>query len=99
MAQPGNGATPAGGNGNSARSATSSSTRCPRRIVLLRDGEHSEVAEVLAEYRGTDVSGNRLHADLQKLAEQNGGRYVAAEWLGALGWTRFLWCRKEKDEG
>jgi hypothetical protein len=98
MALPGNGAAPAGGNGNSARSA-SSSTRCPRRIVLLCDGEQSEVAEVLAEYRGSEVSGNRLHADLQKLAAQNGGRYVAAEWLGTLGWTRFLWCRKEKDEG
>ena len=98
MALSGNGVPPAGGNGSAARTS-SSSPRCPRRIVLLRDGEASDVLEVLAEYRGSEVSGNRLHADIQKLAGANPGRCVAAEWLGRLGWTRFLWCRKEPDEG
>ncbi len=82
-------------NGSPARPAASSSPRCPRRLVLLEAGEDSEVAEVLAEYKGADVSGKRLHADLQDLATRHAGRCVAAEWLGPLGWTRFLWCRKE----
>jgi hypothetical protein len=64
--------------------------------VLLASGEDSAIAEVLAEYQGAEVSGKRLHADLQRLAAQHPGRCVAAEWLGSLGWTRFLWCRKEK---
>jgi hypothetical protein len=71
----------------------SSSPRCPRRVVLLCEGEDSEVERVLREYHGAEVSGKRLHADLQRLANEHDGRYVAAEWLGPLGWTRFLWCR------
>ena len=74
----------------------SSSPRCPRRLVLLRDGEQSDVVQVLLEYHGADVSGKRLHADVQRLADENPGQYVAAEWLGALGWTRFLWCRQPR---
>jgi hypothetical protein len=74
-----------------------SSPRCPRRIVLLCDGEHSAVQRVLLEYHGAEVSGKRLHADMQRLAEENSGSFVAAEWLGALGWTRFLWCRPTKS--
>jgi hypothetical protein len=68
--------------------------RAPRRLVLLTDGEESAVKQVLAEYRGAEISGNRLHADLQRLADEHRGWTVAAEWQGALGWTRFLWCRK-----
>jgi hypothetical protein len=70
-------------------------------LVLLESGEDSPVAEVLAEYIGADVSGNRLHADLCRLADEHPGRCVAAEWLGTLGWTRFLWCHRERmtDEG
>jgi hypothetical protein len=49
---------------------------------------------VLAEYEGADVSGKRLHADLQRLADEHRGQCVAGEWRGPLGWTRFLWCRK-----
>ncbi len=75
--------------------SSSSSPRCPRRLVLLVSGEDSAIAEVLAEYQGSEVSGKRLHADLQRLAAQHPGRTIAAEWLGSLGWTRFLWCRKE----
>jgi hypothetical protein len=74
--------------------SSSSTLRAPRRLVLLADGEDSAVREVLTEYRGAEVSGKRLHADLQRLAAEHSGRCVAAEWLGPLGWTRFLWCRK-----
>jgi hypothetical protein len=72
----------------------SSSSRAPRRLVLLREGTESAVEQVLAEYSGAEVSGKRLHADLQRLAGAHPGRYIAAEWHGDLGWTRFLWCRK-----
>jgi hypothetical protein len=68
--------------------------RAPRRIVLLAGGERGEVRQVLAEYRGAEVTGRRVHEELQKLAAQHRGQYVAAEWQGPLGWTRFLWCRK-----
>ena len=77
--------------------ASNSSPRCPRRVVLLRDGEESEAERVLQEYHGSEVSGNRLHADVQRLAGENPCRYVAAEWLGPLGWTRFLWCRRGEN--
>jgi hypothetical protein len=70
------------------------SPRVPRRIVLLAGDDDSEVAQVLREYRGSEVSGNRIHADLQRFAAEHPGRQVAVEWLGSLGWTRFLWCRK-----
>jgi hypothetical protein len=69
------------------------SERAPRRIVLLAGDESSEVRQIFAEFRGTEVSGKRVHDDLQKLAAQHPGRLVAAEWEGPLGWTRFLWCR------
>jgi hypothetical protein len=69
--------------------------RCPRRIVLLQEDEDSEVVEVLAEYRGAEVKGKRVHADLPRLAARHPGRWVAVEWLGKLGWARFLWCRKQ----
>lgn len=71
----------------------SSAPRCPRRVVLLGDGENSEAERILQEYHGTEVSGKRLHADVQRLASEHRDRYVAAEWLGPLGWTRFLWCK------
>lgn len=80
--------------GPAAKSSTSSSPRCRRRVVLLRDGEDSEVESVLAEYASSEVSGKRLHADVQRLADEHRSHLVAAEWLGPLGWTRFLWCRR-----
>jgi hypothetical protein len=82
-----------GSNGSAVKSA-SGTPRAPRRLVLLDGAEDGEVVRVLAEYRGAEVSGTRLHAELQRLAEQHRGECVAAEWLGPLGWTRFLWCRK-----
>jgi hypothetical protein len=72
----------------------SETSRAPRRIVLLEAGTDSEVSQVLKEYAPAEVSGDRLHADVQKYAAEHAGRTVAAEWLGALGWTRFLWCTK-----
>ena len=80
-------------NGTAPRSAQGT-VRCPRRLILLEDGESSGVAEVLAEYQNGDISGNRLHADLQRQAREHPGCTIAAEWLGKLGWTRFLWCKK-----
>jgi len=71
-----------------------SSPRCPRRVVLVRGGENGDVEQVLSEYQAAEVSGKRLHADVQRLADEHRGRFVAAEWLGPLGWTRFLWCRR-----
>jgi hypothetical protein len=71
-----------------------SSPRAPRRIVLLTGDDHSAVEQVLREYSGAEVSGNRIHADLQRFATEHRGRQVAVEWLGPLGWARFLWCRK-----
>ena len=90
-----NGVSPSG---HGSVPSNSSSPRCPRRLVLLRDGEQSEVAQVLLEYHGAEVSGKRLHADVQRLAEENSGQYVAAEWLSSLGWTRFLWCRQPRRD-
>jgi hypothetical protein len=72
----------------------SDSPRAPRRIVLLAGDKDSEALQVLKEYASAEVSGDRLHADIQALAAEHPGRTVAAEWLGALGWTRFLWCKK-----
>ncbi len=72
----------------------SASPRAPRRLVLLQGDNHSEAVEVLLDYREADISGFRLHKDLQRLAAERPGKTVAAEWLAALGWTRFLWCRK-----
>lgn len=69
----------------------SSSGRTPRRIVLLEGDAGSAVAAVLVEYPPEQVSGARLHADLHRLAGEHAPRGVAAEWLGALGWQRFLW--------
>ena len=89
----GNGNGRPGGNGAATVPVTAEERR-PRRIVLLTAEPDGPVEEVLAEYRGADVSGNRLHADLQRLSDEHAGRCVAAEWLGSLGWKRFLWRRK-----
>jgi hypothetical protein len=74
--------------------ASIATPRCPRRIVLLSGDEQSEIDQVLAEYEGIQVSGRRLHEDVRRQADQHPGRQVAAEWLGPLGWTRFLWSRR-----
>lgn len=82
------------GHGAAPSGTSSASPRCPRRVVLLRDGEDSPTEQVLLEYQGAEVSGKRLHADVQRLAGEHRGRCIAAEWLGPLGWTRFLWCQR-----
>jgi hypothetical protein len=84
-----------GGNGTARETAKlAATTRAARRVVLLAGDEQSEVVEVLREYSGVEVSGKRLHQDVRELAAKFPGRQVAAEWLGPLGWTRFLWCRR-----
>jgi hypothetical protein len=79
---------------NPTRTASSAQSRRPRRLVLLAADEGGAIEQILTEYHDAEVSGVRLHADLQRLAAEHPGRLVAAEWLGRLGWTRFLWCRK-----
>lgn len=79
---------------NPAPPGKTSTPRAPRRVVRLVGDEHSEVAAVLREHTGADVSGKRLHEDVRQLADAHPGEQIAAEWLGPLGWTRFLWCKR-----
>ena len=72
----------------------STTDRAARRIVLLASAENSEVEKVIKEYAPPEPTGTRLHADVQEMAAEHPGRMVAAEWLGPLGWTRFLWCKR-----
>jgi hypothetical protein len=65
--------------------------KAPRRLVLLRGDEKSEIERVLAELPGT-TGGTKLHAEVRRLAREHPGRLVAAEWEGDLGWIRFMWC-------
>lgn len=74
--------------------ASQKSERVPRRIVVLTGDRDSEAEQVLATYEGNAVSGRRLHRELQQYAAAHPGKCVAGEWLGKLGWTRFVWCRK-----
>jgi hypothetical protein len=69
------------------------STRVPRRLVLLETDEQSGPREVLVEYHGAEISGKRIHGDIRRLASEHIGSWIAAEWLGPRGWTRFVWCR------
>ncbi len=69
-------------------------TRIPRRIVLLKGDDKSEVKEVLTAYEGDQVIGSKIHADLQIFAKNHSGETVAIEWLGNMGWVRFATCSK-----
>jgi hypothetical protein len=71
----------------------------PRRLALLVDGEQSAIERVLVEYTGADGRAKDMHAEIEKVAAQHPGKYVAVEWHGPLGWTRFLWCRAVRREG
>lgn len=72
-----------------------SQSRAPRRIVLLAgDANDAAVEEVIRQYEGADVCGQRLHADLAELAAERPGRVLAGEWQAPTGWTRFIWCRR-----
>jgi hypothetical protein len=64
-----------------------------RRLVLLKDGDASDVDRVLAEYRGAAAGSADLHAELQRFAAEYRGRCVAAEWESRLGWVRFVTCQ------
>ena len=93
MSRMGNGVWDGTG-GNGIPFPTNTTGRRPRRIVMLTGGEQGEVTEVLLELKSEEVTGKRLHAEVQRLARERAGSLVAAEWLGPLGWTRFLWCGK-----
>jgi len=89
----------ANGNGSvshstSTNSKNGKSPRVPRRLVLLETDQQSGPREVLVEYHGAEISGKRLHGDIRRLASEYVGSWVAAEWLGPRGWTRFAWCRR-----
>ncbi len=94
MTPNGNGAGLSTNGKNGPTRPPSATVRNPRRVVLLTDGEQGAVTEVLLEMPAAEVSGKRLHAEVQRLAREHAGAIVAAEWLGPLGWTRFLWCHK-----
>ena len=66
----------------------------PRRIVLLREDERSDVRLVLAEFSGADVDAADFGTLLDQHAEQHAGKWVAVEWQGGLGWKRYLSCRR-----
>ena len=66
----------------------------PRRIVRLSGDEASEIRDVLATFEGPAVVESKVHAAVQRLAEEHKGEVVALEWLSNRGWTRYLTCRK-----
>jgi hypothetical protein len=68
----------------------SAKRQIPRRIVRLKG---DEVAEVLATFEGDPVVGTKVHAEVQRLAAEHPGETIALEWLGNLGWVRFLTCK------
>jgi hypothetical protein len=80
---------------NNSPTGMTGSERVPRRIVLLAVDEAME--KVLAEYQGTEISGKRLHTELQRFAREHHPRRIAAEWLGPRGWVRFLWAGTDGD--
>ncbi len=81
-------------NGKTGEKAAPAAAPKPRRLVLLTEGETREVEQVLAEYQGDRVQTSNVHEEVQRFAGEHPGRWVAAEWLGPLGWVRFLRCRQ-----
>ena len=88
-----NGSTRGKSGANGAATASGRKT-APRRLVLLAGGEDSAIERVLAEPTGAEGRGKDVHAEIERLAATHPGKCLAAEWLGPLGWTRFLWCWK-----
>ncbi len=69
----------------------SAKRQIPRRIVRL---EGDDVVEVLATFEGDRAVGSKIHAEVQRLAAERPGQMLALEWLGNLGWVRYLTCKK-----
>jgi len=69
----------------------SAKRQIPRRIARLKG---DDVAEVLATFEGDRVVGTKVHAEVQRLAAEHPGETIALEWLGNLGWVRYLTCKK-----
>jgi hypothetical protein len=90
-----NGTRPRAGSNGAPQQEELDRKPCPRRIILLRGDEQSEQEAVLAELIGAEPRGKDVHDEIQRHAERHRGRCIAAEWHGTLGWTRFLWCRRE----
>jgi hypothetical protein len=76
-----------------AEKAAGSDQRSKRLVLLTTADEQSAVRRVLVEYPAGGVKGSELHAALKRVAREHPGSMIAAEWLGSVGWTRFLWCR------
>jgi hypothetical protein len=85
-------AAPGQANGKATPDSSTHTPRAPRRLVLLTADQDSAALRVLAEYPGEEA--RKVHQEVQRLAAEHPGQVVAVEWLGPLGWTRFLWCRK-----
>jgi hypothetical protein len=66
----------------------------PRRIVRLKGDAESKVREVLASFEGSEIVGSKIHAEVERFATQFPGEVIALEWLGNIGWVRFLTCKR-----
>jgi hypothetical protein len=72
----------------------SAKKQIPRRIVRLKGDAESDVREVLQSFEGAAVIGSKIHAEVQRLAAQFQGEVIALEWLGNMGWVRYLTCSR-----
>lgn len=65
-----------------------------RRFVLLEGDGGSPVERLLTLMEHPNVVGSQLTAELRRLAElYHPGRWLACEWFGPRGWTRYQWFR------
>ena len=72
----------------------SAKKQIPRRIVRLKGDSESDVREVLSSFEGAEIVGSKIHSEVQRLAAKHPGDVIALEWLGNMGWVRFLTCKK-----
>ena len=72
----------------------SAKKQIPRRIVRLKSDAASEVREVLQTFEGAAIVGSKIHAEVQRFAAQFSGEVIALEWLGNMGWARYLTCKR-----
>ncbi len=71
----------------------SAKKQIPRRIVRLKSDADSEVREVLQTFEGAAIVGSKIHAEVQRFAAKFPGEVIALEWLGNMGWVRYLGCK------
>jgi hypothetical protein len=65
--------------------------------VVVPTDPQAEPTEVLAQFEGADVVGSKIHRELGVLAKTRPGQTVALEWLGPLGWQRFVTTQAPVD--